>query len=596
MSELHSCADSARDSARQLMKVALGEAEADLAIVNGSVVNVYSGEVLAGDTVLIKGDKVAYVGSNDRQSIGSNTQIIDAAGKTIIPGLIDGHTHILNGLYSISEVLKYALRGGTTAIISESMEFGFCLGYRGIVEFLRSARNQPVKIYATLPPLVSISPLAQAHILTTGELRRLLKRKEVVGLGESFWGSVLDGDGTLSLIEETVRSGKIVDGHSAGARDNKLQAYASLGVTSCHEPTTAEEVRERLRLGMFVMVREGETRRETEAIVSLKDEGIDLRRLILCSDGLGPWQLTTDGYMDFIVQKAIDLGFNPVEAIQMATLNVARRFGLDDFIGGIAPGKYADMVIIPDLKTIKPEYVISNGQVVATGGELLVQPRKHAYSRLTRSTICLTRDYEADDFAVRTNSRQGGVKVRVIDQVTYLVTREAVLELPVSAGQVLADTSRDVIKVAAIDRIHRTGRAFVGFVRGFGFKRGAIATSTAWDTCDIVVAGVNEADMALAVNRVKELNGGIVVCADGKILAEIALPVGGLITTLPMATISDTLHHIQRTAGSLGCTQGDIRQTLSVLTTGGIPFLRICEAGLVDIRQNKFVDLLVNQP
>ena len=594
MSESSGRAVVAREAARQLMKVALGEAEADLAIVNGSIVNVYTAEVLTGDTVLIKGDKIAYVGKSVQQSIGPATQVIDATGKTLIPGLIDGHTHLLNGLYSISEVLRYAMTGGTTTIITETMEFGFCLGYQGVVEFVRSVRNQPIKCFATVPPLVSTSPVAQEHTLSTDELRRLLKVKGVIGLGESFWGPVVEGEpGTLRLIAETVRLGKIVDGHSAGARDNRLQAYTSLGVSSCHEPTTAEEILERLRLGMFVLVREGETRREMEAIAKIKDENIDFRRLILASDGLGPWQLVADGYMDFIVQKAIDLGFDPVLAIRMATINVAQRFGLEDFIGGIAPGKYADIVIIPDLNTIQPECVISNGQVVARNGELLVQPRRHTYSKSTQNTIRLTRDFEAGDFAVRINGNRRKARVRVIDQVTYLVTREAILELPVSDGLVLSDTSQDVIKVAAIERAHHTDKTFVGFVRGMGFKRGAIATTTAWDTCDMVVVGVSEADMAQAVNRVRELNGGIIVCADGKILAEIALPIGGLITMLPMETISETLHHIQQTATGLGCTQQDIRQTLSVLTTGGIPFLRICEAGLVDIRQNKFVDLLV---
>ena len=585
----------ARETARQLMGVALGDVQADLAIVNGSIVNVYTGEVIRGDTVLIKGDKVAYVGKNAQQSIGSDTQIIDATGKILIPGLIDGHTHLLNGLYSINEVLRYAIKGGTTTIISESMEFGFSMGYQGILEFLKSARNQPVKVYATAPPMVSISPVATEHVFTSDELRRLLRYKEVVGLGESFWGPVIENEGeNLRLIAETVKSGKVVDGHTAGARGNKLQAYTSLGVSSCHEPTTAEEVLERLRLGMYVLVREGETRRETEAIAHMKDDDVDFRRMILASDGLGPWQLTTDGYMEFIVQKAINLGFDPVWAIQMATINVAQRFGMDDTIGGIAPGKCADIVIIPDLCTINPEYVISNGRVVAWNGEILVQPRKHHYSRSTQNSIRLARDMVADDFAVPVKSGQNKARVRVIDQATYLVTREAILDLPVVDGLVMLDTGQDVIKVAAIERAHNTNKSFTGFVRGMGFKRGAIATSTSWDTCDMVVAGVSEADMACAVNRIKAINGGIVICADGEIEAEIALPIGGLISMSSMETIGEALRHIQQTAARLGCTQPDIRQTLSVLTTGGIPFLRICESGLVDIRQNSFVDLLVD--
>ncbi len=594
MPELRGRAAVDRESAQQLMKVALGEAEADLALVNGSIVNVYTGEVLTGDTILIKGDKTAYVGKNAQPSIGSSTRVIDASGKTIIPGFIDGHTHLMNGLYSIGEVIRYALKGGTTTIISETMEPGFSMGYRGVVQFLRAVKNQPMKIFATAPPLSSISPVAKEHTLTPGELRKLLRRKEVVGLGESFWALILEGERLyLDLIAETAMSGKKIDGHSAGARDNKLQAYTSVGVSSCHEPTTAEEVLERLRVGMFVLVREGETRRELEAVAEIKDDNIDFRRLILASDGLGPWQLTTDGYMDFIVQKAINLGFSPVLAIQMATINVAQRFALDDSIGGIAPGKYADIVIIPDLTTIRPEYVISNGQVVARDGELLVQPRKHTYPRSMQNTVRLARYFAADDFAVRVDGSRRKVKVRVIDQTTDLVTREAIIELPVLDGLVLADTGQDTVKVAAIERAHGTGKSFVGFVRGIGLKRGAVATSTAWDTCDMLVVGADEADMAQAVNRVRELNGGIVVCAGGQVLAEIALPIVGMVCSEPIETIARKLDNIQQAAHNLGCIHNDIRQTISVLTTGSIPFLRICEQGLVDIRQNRFVDLIV---
>ncbi len=582
------------EKSRQLMRVALGEVEADLAVINGSIVNVYTGEVIDGDTVLVKGDRVAYVGKKPGRSIGPGTRIIDAAGRVLVPGFIDGHTHLLNGMYSISEVLRYAIKGGTTTIITETMEFGFSLGYRGIIESIRSVRNQPVKVYITIPPMVSISPVAQANVLTVEEMDRLLRYREVLGLGESFWGPVIEDEGqNLRLIAQTVKSGRLVDGHTAGARGNKLQAYTSLGVTSCHEPTTAEEVLERLRLGLYIMVREGETRREMEAVARMKDDDVDFRRMILASDGLGPWQLVEDGYMEFILQKAINLGFDPVRAIQMVTLNVAQRFGLDDTTGGIAPGKFADMVIIPDLRTIRPECVISNGQVVARDGDVIVQPRKHRYGKETRDSVHLRREFMADDFAVPAGGRRDKARVRVIDQETYLVTREAVLELPVADGWILPDTGQDVIKVAAIERVHNSGRMFTGFVRGLGFKRGAIAATTSWDTCDMVVAGVDEVDMAVAVNRIRELNGGIVVCVRGEIVAEISLPVAGLITSLSMESISAALHHIQQAAAGLGCTQPDIRQTLSVLTTGGIPFLRIYESGLVDIRQNRFVDLLV---
>lgn len=577
-----------------LMKVALGEAEADLAIVNGTVLNVYTGELLR-DNVLIKGDKVAYVGKNTGQAIGAGTQVIDAAGKFLVPGFIDGHTHILNGTYSMSELVKYAMKCGTTTIITESGELGFPLGYRGVTEAVREVRNQPIKIFIVAPPMVTVSPSAHDHVLTAGEIRKLMRHQEVVGLGESFWGPVVEGDTAfLDQMVETRNAGKKVDGHSTGARDSKLQAYAAAGATSCHEPTTAEEVVERLRAGLYVLLREGETRRELETVIPrIKDAKIDFRRLILTTDGIGSWQLTRDGYLDFIVQKAINLGLDPVRAIQMASLNVAQRFSLDDSTGGIAPGKYADILVIPDLTVIKPEYVISNGRVAVHNGEVLVTAKKNNYPQWMKHSVHLGRTFTADDFTVRVSGNRSPVQARVMDQVAILVTREAILELPVINGEVPKDIDRDIIKAAAIERVYQPGKTFTGFIRGFGLKRGAMASSTAWDTTDIIVVGADEADMALAVNRINELNGGILVCAGGKVLAELPLPIAGMVSELPMETIAEKLYQIQRAAVDLGFKSPDIRQTLCVLTTGAIPFLRISEQGLVDVRQNRLVDLIV---
>jgi len=576
-----------------LMRVALGEAEADLAIVNGAAVNVYTGEVLTGDTVLVKGDRIAYVGQDAGRAIGASTRIIDANGKTLIPGLIDGHTHI-DYVYPLGELIRYAMKGGTTTIVTETSGFSFPLGYQGIVQFLRSVRNQPIKIFITAAPMVSLNPQAKEHALTVKELRRLLRRKEVLGLGESYWAPVTLGDErALELIAETVKAGKKVEGHSAGARGNKLEAYISLGVSSCHEPVTVEEVLERLRAGLFVHLREGETRSDLEAVSSIKDKNIDFRRLGLATDGVDPERLTTKGYMEFVVQKAIDLGFSPVVAVQMATINVARHFGLDETLGGIAPGRYADIVIIPDLRTIRAEYVISNGQVVAKDGEPLVEPRRVTYAQSVRDSLHLPRSFAAGDFAIPVGGRSE-VKVRVMDLVDNLLTREAILDVPVVGGFARLDTSRDILKIAAIERTHVPGKTFVGFIRGFGLKRGAVASSDSADSWDMIVVGAAEADMAQAVNRIRELGGGRVVCAGGKILAEIALPAGGVLSTEPMEVIAQKFSNVQRAAVELGGIPSDIRLALLFLTSEAIPFLRICEQGLIDLRQNRIVGLIVD--
>jgi len=574
----------------ELMKVALGEAEADLAVINGSVVNVYSGEVEQA-SVLIKGDRIAYVGSDTGKAIGPSTRVIDAKGKTLIPGLIDGHTHI-DGPCSISEIVKYAIAGGTTTIITETSDIGSIMAYEGVVQFLASSQNQPVKIFITVPPMVTLSPVAEEHALTVPQLRKLLRRKDVLGLGEVYWGGVVNGNRrVLDLIAETLRQGKKVEGHSAGATGSKLQAYVSSGISSCHEPISAEEVRERVKLGLFILIREGAVRRELEAISQLKDDDAILNRLAISTDSVAPEQLISGGYMEFVVQKAIDLGFKPVRAIQMATVNVARHFAIDDDIGGIAPGKYADIAVIPDLKTVKAEYVISNGRVVSQNGQVLVPPRKHRYPRSLLNTVNLDREFTAADFVIPAEGHQA--KVRLIDQVTDLVTREAFIDMPVTEGRLKADAGKDIIKVAAIERVYGTGKRSTGLIRGLGLKKGAVATTDVWDCGDIIVVGADETDMALAVNRLKELGGGLVVCAGGRILAEMPFQVAGTISTEPVETLADKFDRIQQAAAGLGAKSPNFSLTLAVLPSPAIPFLRICSSGLFNLKSNRFVDLVV---
>ncbi len=582
-----------RQQIHDLMKVALGEAAADLALINGDIVNVYTGEVLTGNTVLIKGDRIAYVGKSADMSIGPSTEVIDASGKTLIPGLIDGHAH-LDYIFSVSELSRYAMRSGTTTIISEVDHIVFPLGYQGIIQFLKSAQDQPIKIFATIPPMGTMSRTTEKHALTVNELRKLFRRREVIRLGESYWAQVITGyPRVVDLIAEAIDAGKRVDGHSAGARGNKLQAYVASGISSCHEPITVDEVKERLRLGLFTMVRESAIRSELEVVAEIKDENIDLSRLGLVTDTPGLQQLIDHGYMEFIVQKAINVGFDPITAIKMATINIAQHFGIDNLVGGIAPGKCADIVVIPNLRAIRPEYVISNGRLVARDGRLLVEPKKYAYPKSAMRSIRLTRDLTADDFAIPVDTSERQVKVRVMDSVTELVTREAIIDVPVANGRLDVDVDADLLKVAAIDKTYMPGKTFVGFIRGFKLKRGAMATSGAWDACTITVVGVSEADMAQAVNRVRQLKGGVVVCADGKMLAEISLPVGGIISLEPIETLASMMGNVQQAAASLGFPHPDMPMTLAVLSSPAIPFLRICEEGLFNVSQNRLVDLIV---
>jgi adenine deaminase len=580
-----------RDS-RQLMEVALGRQKADLTIINAAVLNVFTGELLKNQAVGIKGPWIAYAGEDPQPFIGPDTRVIDAAGKTLIPGLIDGHTH-LAWITPVHEAVGVAMASGTTTIVTESMEAYPVAGCRGVVDFLGALADQPITILATAPPMMSIS--RQTAGIDPQELAALLQRDDIVGLGETYWQQVVTQPHRfLPLMHQALAAAKPLEGHSAGARGHKLAAYAATGVSSCHEPISADEVLERLRLGIHVMVREGSIRRDLAAIAPICCLGIDLRRLILVSDGIDPRELIRYGHMAYLVQKAVDQGFSPAQAVAMASLNVAEHFGLDAVVGAIAPGRQADLVLIPQPDRIAPEIVVAKGRIVWQQGRAAACPRPHRYAAASLITVQLPKILEAGDFDLPAPAGADTVKVRVIELVTDLVTREAQRDVPVIQGRVRTDPSTDLLKVAVVDRAVTPGTVFTGLVTGFGLRQGALASSAAWDTADIVVVGAAEADMALAVNRIAALQGGFVVCAGGRILAELALPVFGLISDLPLTELTQRLDRLQTAAATLGASFRDALLTLVTLTGAAIPFLRICEEGLVNLKDGATTGVIVD--
>ncbi|CAB5082081.1 Adenine deaminase (EC [Olavius algarvensis associated proteobacterium Delta 3] len=569
-------------NSRQLIDVALGREKSDLAVVNAALVNVYTGEILDKTAIAVKGKHIAYVGHDVEDMIGPDTEVIDAAGKPVIPGLIDGHTHLV-WLYSIPEFLKYAVPGGTTTIISETMEAYPVAGLAGVQDVLASFRNQPIKIFGTAPAMVSTSRATSG--IVGSDLERILGEDDVVGLGESYWQAVLEHPDTyLPEYAETLIHGKTLEGHSAGARDRKLNAYVACGISSCHEPITAEDVLERIRLGVHVMIREGSIRRDLEAIAKIREYGVDSRYCILASDGVDPTDLMDRGYMEYILKKAVDSGFSAVEAVRMTTLNVAEHFGLAHLVGGVAPGRFADFLILPDLETFAPELVVSNGTVVAKKGSLLADARAHRYRKRHYETIRIHQQIEPAWFRIPCGGCGGSARVRVIDMVTDLVSREVQLEMPVRDGLIQPDPKKDLLKVAAVDRTRTPGKRFTGWIRGFGLQRGALAASNAWDTSDIIVVGATDEDMSDAVSRIVELQGGAVFSIAGKVVEEIPMPVFGLVSELPVTEMAARLRRLTEAAAAEGCTMTDPLLSLVALTGAAIPFFRICEEGLVDLK------------
>jgi adenine deaminase len=576
-----------------LMAVALKTVPADLVVQNARLVNVYTGEILPQTSVWVKQNWIAYVGNDRAAAIGPTTQVIEAHGRVLAPGFIDGHTHLV-WMLTVPEFIRCAAPGGTTTVISETMEAYPVAGLEGVLDVLGSFADQPIKIFGTAPAMVSTSQAATG--MPADDLAVILDQEAVLGLGESYWQAVLQTpERYLPAMVATLDRGKTLEGHSAGARDKKLCAYLTGGVSSCHEPISAPEVLERIRLGLYVMIREGSIRRDLATIAAIRDAAVDTRRLILCTDGVGPADLVEKGYMEYVVQKAVDSGFAPVSAIQMATLNVAEHFGIDGIVGGIAPGRCADMILLPELTRIVPDLVISNGRVIAEKQALLAAPRPHPYAQASRRTVRLPEALPPSTFTIRTDSKSATINVRAIDMVTDLVTREIQLEVTPATGTILADPQSGLLKVAALDRSRNPGKTFTGLIRGFGLQRGALAASSAWDTFDIIAVGADDGDLAAAVNHIAKLQGGAVYCVDGAVVDEIPMPILGIISELPVAELARRLGAMNKALAGAGCTFPDPLLALVALTGAAIPFLRICEEGLVDFKSGKTLGLFPDE-
>ncbi|MDR7435939.1 MAG: adenine deaminase C-terminal domain-containing protein [Armatimonadota bacterium] len=578
---------------RVLMHVALGREPADLVVRNATLVCVYTSEILPNIDVAIKGPWIAYVGPDARFAIGDHTEVVDAEKRLLTPGLVEGHTHLITR-YGIEEFIRYAAPGGTTTVVTELTEMASILGVLGITAMLDALAGQPISFFATLPPLAAVAEFLEEGVPPVQYYRDLFLREDVVGLGEIYWGNLVLREDLrlLHLAHEAHRAGKVVEGHAAGARGQRLAAYVASGISSCHEPITAEEALERLRLGVYWMARDGEIRRDLDAFAPLWCQGnLELRHMILVTDSVGPRRLFRDGYLDRTLRRAIALGLDPVKAIQATTLNVAEHFRLDHLIGGIAPGRQADMILVDDLRNFRPWRVYCRGRLIAREGQLVVEPRSITFPGEAYQSVRLARPAEPQDFKVAAPLQEGEVRVRVIEMVTHLVTREGEARLPVHGGEVHIDREQDVIKVAALERCRGSGERFVGFVRGFGLQRGALASTMAWDSPCMVVVGTDARDMAVAVNRVAEIQGGAVVVDSGHVVAEFCAPIAGIMSPAPLPEIVEALDKVEQTMRHLGSALEDPLLGAEVLTTAAIPHLRLTQRGYARLRDGQLLGL-----
>jgi adenine deaminase len=576
---------------RKLVETALGNQPADLVIRHGNLVDVYTGRILPKRSVAISDKWIAYAGPDADYAIGENTRVIEADGRTISPGFIDAHTHVTS-FFDIADFLKYAIPGGTTTYITEVDSYGFGLGAQGFKIFLDQIKSRPVKFYCTVPAMVSTSP-ASAHLaIQPNEIRELLRMEEVLGLGESYWqNAILTPDNRiLELMQETIKAGKSVQGHAAGAADKRLGAYACAGAISCHESVSPDDVLNRLEMGYWTFLRQGYIREDVGSIKSLIGK-IDLRRCILCTDGIDAEFLLQRGYFNDVIQNAINMGVSPIDAIRMASLNPAELYHVDHLIGGLAPGRYADILILPSPELIKPEVVISNGRVISENGAVNAELKRIPYNKKILKTVNVPLT-KAKDFIVAASECSKPGMVRTMDiQANGLVVKEGSAEALVENGRVITDPENDLLKVIFIGRATGKAEMFVGFVRGMGMKAGAVATTHAWDASAIIAVGASDEDLALAINKVIGHQGGSVIAAGGEVLVDLPFPIAGYVSDAPVEEINSGMIAFQKKIEELGSKLRSAHLTLVVLTSAAIPFIRITEKGYFRFRENDYVGI-----
>lgn len=564
------------ENLRRRIQVARGEQSGDLLLRNARLVNVCSGECYLADVVLADGSiaGIAAPGSGYQAK-----EERDLEGRWLAPGLIDGHMHIESTMLQLSEFARLVVPRGVTAVMLDPHEFANVLGREGIEYVLDAGKDLPLTSYVLLSSCVPASSYESPYkVMHAEDLLPLLSHERVLGLAEmmNMPGVLTQDEQVLAKIEATHRHGQVVDGHAPGLRGKDLSAYAAAGVHSDHECTTPEEARERIRLGIWLMIREGSAARNLEALLPLVQE-LHPPRVFFVTDDRDPQDLVARGHIDSMVRRAIELGLEPVEAIRLASYNTAQYFRLYDR-GALAPGFVADMVVLDDLKTFKVESVYKDGKLVARADQLTV-PAGGAQMQEAPNTIHignLTLD------AFKLPGQPGKVEVIGIepDQITTLHLQE---EAPCVDGELVAGPERDLLKLAVVERHHASGRVGLGLVKGLGLKRGALASSVAHDAHNLVIAGTNDQDMLRAARALEEMGGGFACVVDGVVRARVPLPLGGLVSLEPVSVLLQQLQALDATAAELGCTLAHPCMTLSFLSLSVIPALKLTDQGLVDV-------------
>jgi len=561
----------------RLISVAKGELPADLILANARVVNVFTGEIESGN-VAICGDRIAGVGDYQQAK-----QVLDLNGKYLAPGLINGHTHIESSMLDIGQYARAVVPRGTLAVVTDLHEIANVCGLEGMKYVLSRARRLPLELFLMAPSCVPAT-----HLETSGAslepqaLRRVLRWSGCIGLGEvmNFPGVLSASEGVLGKID--LARGKIVDGHAPGVTGKNLSAYIAAGIYSDHESVSLDEARNKLRQGMYVMIREGSSEKNLDALLPLVTDKT-YKRCLFVVDDRSCVDLLRDGDIDAVVRKAIHLGLDPVRAIQMATINAVEYFRLDR-LGAIAPGYIANLIVIGDLASLQIDMVFYRGQLVARQGTPLFPLYQSSAGGLTKTVNIKPFGIEALRLLASEETEP------IIELVPgQIITKKRVERIKASDDVIVPDIGRDILKLVAMERHKATGNIGLGLVTGFGLKRGALASSIAHDSHNIIAVGTNDEDIFTVIKEVERLQGGLVVATEGKVLANLALPIAGLLSDEPLEIVASKLEKLERLAMDLGTALPSPFATLSFLALPVIPELRLTDLGLVDVNEFKLI-------
>jgi adenine deaminase len=584
-----------------LVDVAMGRAYADLVIRDGKWVSVQSGEFVPHTDIAIVNGHIAYVGADASHTIGRKTKVIEAKGRYLVPGLLDAHMHVESGMVTVTEFVRAVAVRGTTGMFIDPHEIANIFGLKGVKLMVGEAAKQPIHVWVQMPSCVPSSPGFETPGASIGpkEVAEAMKWKGVIGLGEMMnFPAVYMGDKKM-LDEMTIThaAGKTVGGHYPSPDLGlPFHGYVAGGAEDDHEGIRLDDAVARVRQGMKVMLRYGSAWHDVASQVKvITEKKLDSHRFILCTDDSHAATLVQEGHMDRVLRHAISEGLDPMTAIQMATINAAEHFGLTKEMGLIAPGRWADVLLVNDLMNFKAELVVAKGQVIAENGELLVKLPVAKYPKWVTKSVHLKRNLKAADFALRTRAADGSeVEAHVIGVIeNQAPTRHLRMKVKAEGGEVKSDLKRDLAKIAVVERHRATGKVMVGLVNGFEFTRKcAIASTVVHDSHHMIVVGTDDESMAIAANELAKCGGGQVVVINGEVVGQVELQIAGLMSNEHADIVAQKTTSVLEGFKACGCELNNPNMQLSLLGLVVIPELRISDMGLVDVSNFDFISVL----